>query len=348
MSIFEINNDKIIGIDTTFENERFYEKDDLQRLLAKQIEILSENILIISEEFCNWEDSKRRIDLLGIDSNGKIVVIELKRTITGGHMELQALRYAAMVSAMNPEQIIETYDNYLKKNGNPERDAKDEISKFVNEDAVLDIGSEVRIILISSEFSKEITSTVLWLNTNGIDIKCFKVKPYKLNEKMILDIQQIIPLPEAEDYVIKIREKTEQQKQIKESNRDSRQFDLTIGNLKKEKLAKRNLIFQIVKEAIKRGKNPVEISNCINWRKIWFVIDGEYNLEKDFLAQAFIKNDRFDGGRYFTKDDELILYSNKTYALSNQWGHRTIEAIENILNILKASDINYEVNNNKI
>lgn len=347
MAIFEINNDKLIEIDTTFENERFYEKDDLQRLLAKQIEILSENILIISEEFCNWEDSKRRIDLLGIDSDGKIVVIELKRTVTGGHMELQALRYAAMVVSMNREQIIDTYDNYLKKNGNSEYDAEEEISKFVNEEAVLDIGSEVRIILISSEFSKEITSTVLWLNENGIDIKCFKLKPYKLNQKMILDIQQIIPLPEAEDYVIKIREKTEQQKQIKKSNRDSRQFDLIIGNLKKEKLAKRNLILQIVKEAIKRGKNPDEISDCINWRKIWFMIDGEYKLEKDFLAKAFLKNDRFDERRYFTKDSELILCPNKTYALSNQWGPRTIEAIDNILNYLKAPDIKYEVHNNQ-
>lgn len=343
MAIFEINNDKLNEIKTTFQSEKFYEKYDLQRLLAKQIELLSADILIISEEFCDWEDSKRRIDLLGLDRAGKIVVIELKRTVTGGHMELQSLRYAAMVSSMNFNQIIKTYDKHLKKVGNSSLNAEEEINKFVGEEYAEDIGNEVRIVLISSEFSKEITSTVLWLNTNGLDIECFKIKPYKLNEKMILEIQQIIPLPESEDYIIKIREKSEQQKVIKKSNRDFSQFDLIIGNIIKEKLAKRNLALLIVKEAIRRGKTPDEISGYISWRKIWFIVDGEFNNEKDFLTKAFAENDNFAEKRYFTKDDELIQYAGKTYSLSNQWGRRTTLAVDSILNEIKATDIKYDV-----
>jgi hypothetical protein len=46
----------------------------------------------------DWEDSSRSIDLLCIDKQANLVVIELKRTEDGGHMELQAIRYAAMVS----------------------------------------------------------------------------------------------------------------------------------------------------------------------------------------------------------------------------------------------------------
>jgi len=343
MAIFEVNSNRLVEIKTTFKNEKFYEKYDLQRLLAKQFQLLSEDILIISEEFCDWEDSKRRIDLLGLDRNGKIVVIELKRTITGGHMELQALRYAAMVSSMNIDQIVRTYDKHLKNNGNYDLIADEEIYKFINEEYAEDIGIEVRIILVSSEFSKEITSTVLWLNENGLDIECYKIKPYKLNEKLILEIQQIIPLPEAEDYIIKIRQKSEQQKEIKKSNRDSRQFDLIIGDLIKEKLAKRNLILHVVREAVKRGKSPEEINECVNWKNIWFVIDGECYTKKDFLIEAVIINEKFDEERYFTKDEELIQYSGKTYSLSNQWGRRTIEAVDNILDKLKAPDIKYDV-----
>jgi hypothetical protein len=58
---------------------------------------------VIAEEFSEWEDSRRRIDLLGGDRDGNLVVIELKRTEDGGHMELQAIRYAAMVSALTME-----------------------------------------------------------------------------------------------------------------------------------------------------------------------------------------------------------------------------------------------------
>jgi hypothetical protein len=38
------------------------------------------------------------------DKQAWLVVIELKRTLDGGHMELQAIRYASMVSAMTFER----------------------------------------------------------------------------------------------------------------------------------------------------------------------------------------------------------------------------------------------------
>ncbi len=101
MPIFEVTSDAIRKIEeTTFSAVGIRERADLQRLLRKQIDIISPETLIVAEEFGEWEDSKRRIDLLGIDRSANLVVIELKRTEDGGHMELQAIRYAAMVSTM--------------------------------------------------------------------------------------------------------------------------------------------------------------------------------------------------------------------------------------------------------
>lgn len=345
MSIYEIQKNSLKEINTTFKKEKIYEKFDLQRLLAQRIEILSDDILIISEEFCDWEDSKRRIDLLGIDKNGKIVVIELKRTLTGGHMDLQAIRYAAMVSSMNIEQIISTYEKYLKKKNNNGLNAEEEIFNFVNEEYLEDIGSEVRIIFVSSEFSKEITSTVIWLNDNGLDIECFKILPYKLDKKIIVELQKIIPLPEAENYIIKVKKKSNQQKELKKSKRDTRQFDLIIGDIVKRELPKRNLLLEVVKEAMRRGLTPTEISDCIGWRKIWFEIEGEFKTQNDFVSNTIIKNEKFNKKRFFTKDDELIRHSGKTYSLSSHWGPRTEEAIKNILSKINASDIKYVVHN---
>src|SRR5438105_374612 len=118
MPIYGLTTEQIQKIsETSFSEVGIKERADLQRLLRGQIDIISPDTLIISEEFGEWEDSKRRIDLLGVDKNGNLVVIELKRTEDGGHMELQAIRYAAMISAMTFDKIIEVYGEYLKKVG---------------------------------------------------------------------------------------------------------------------------------------------------------------------------------------------------------------------------------------
>ncbi len=92
MPIYEVTAEKLRKIEeTSFSAAGVRERSDLQRLLKNQIEIISPETLIIAEEFGEWEDSRRRIDLLGIDKNASLVVIELKRTEDGGHMELQAI-----------------------------------------------------------------------------------------------------------------------------------------------------------------------------------------------------------------------------------------------------------------
>src|SRR5271166_3910017 len=105
MPIFEITHEAIRRIPTTsFSIAGIKERSDLQRLLRNQIDVVSPDTLVLSEEFGEWEDSRRRIDLLGIDRDANLLVIELKRTEDGGHMELQAIRYAAMVSTLTFER----------------------------------------------------------------------------------------------------------------------------------------------------------------------------------------------------------------------------------------------------
>ena len=52
---------------TTFEAEQLQEAN-LQRLLRDQPDVLEEGLFIVAEEYGNWEDSNRRIDLLALDS----------------------------------------------------------------------------------------------------------------------------------------------------------------------------------------------------------------------------------------------------------------------------------------
>lgn len=207
MSIYEITPDKITPLpQTTFAEAGLLERMDLQRLLREQIQVVAPDTLVIAEELGDWQDSRRRIDLLAVDRDANLVVIELKRSEDGGHMELQALRYAAMVSTMTFERAVDVYARHL---GASEEDARTRLQEFLGWD-----GSEgehfapdVRIVLVSAEFSQELTTSVLWLNKRDLDIRCVRLRPYRDGARVLLDVAQVIPLPEESAYQVRLREK---------------------------------------------------------------------------------------------------------------------------------------------
>jgi hypothetical protein len=241
---------------TTFETEGLTERGDLQRLLRDSPEILEEGLFILDEEFGNWEESKRRIDLLGLDIDGKLVVIELKRTEEGGHMELQALRYAAMVANMTVEQAVEAHGNYLRRR-NIDADARARITEKLHgagSDEPLMDSTRPRIVLVSADFSKELTTSVLWLNDFGVDIRCVRVKPYRLADSVLVDIEQILPLPEASDYLVKVRQRVEETEAAVSRSRRER----TLGTLMRVGLISPGTDIELDRRKLTAGSDQLE------------------------------------------------------------------------------------------
>jgi len=213
MALLNIKNNSITKLESTrFETLGVRERQDLQLWIKSQIDAVLPDVLIISEEFGDWDESNRRIDLLALDRKANIVVIELKRTESGGHMELQAIRYAAMLAGLTLKNAIDTYGDYLKKN-NIEGNAEDLLHEFFEEEITeTEFGTDTRIVLISADFSQELITTVLWLNDRELNIECIRLTPYKYQDEILLDAQQIIPLKEAQDYLFKLRGKNQQER----------------------------------------------------------------------------------------------------------------------------------------
>ena len=207
MPFFEVDGQSLSRLSRiSLADAEIRERRDLQRLLRVQMAALVPDVLVIAEEFGDWEDSRRRIDLLGLDRQANLVVIELKRGDTGVHMELQAVRYAAMVSTMTFDQAVAAYASHL---GEPDLEARDRILGHLgwsdaNDD---EFAQDVRLVLLSEDYSRELTSSILWLNGKGLDITAFRVGAYKLGQRLLMEFQQIIPLKEAEDYQVKVRNK---------------------------------------------------------------------------------------------------------------------------------------------
>ncbi|MCZ8283166.1 MAG: DUF4268 domain-containing protein [Aquidulcibacter sp.] len=211
MPIYELRQNCLTPLNaTSFEIERLSERWDIQRLLRDRIECLEDGLMVLAEEFSDWQDSNRRIDLLCLDTEANLVVVELKRTLDGGHMELQAIRYAAMVSGMRFEQAVDAYARFRAQIERAAADhdaARSQILAFLNwaEPIEDDFAQDTRIILASADFSKELTTSVMWLRDREIDIRCVRLKPYRLEDsRMLIDIQQLIPLPEAAEFQTQI------------------------------------------------------------------------------------------------------------------------------------------------
>ena len=191
----------------TFEAEQLLERD-LQCVLRDAPEVLEEGLFVVAEEYGNWRESGRSIDLLALDSKGRLVVVELKRTLTGNHMDLQAVRYAAMVANMTFAQVVEAHRAYLVgRNQYQDGDAAEKIREHLGEPGDEIDSSVPRILLASGDFSSELTTSVLWLNDNGLDITCVRLDLHRSGEHRYLSSSQVIPLPEARDYQIRIRDK---------------------------------------------------------------------------------------------------------------------------------------------
>ncbi len=341
MPIYEFKNDAIIPLaETEFASHGIQERRDIQRILRSRIEVVAPNAMVIADEFGEWEDSKRRVDMLVLDKDANLVVVELKRTEDGGHMELQAVRYASMVSTMTFDQVVAAHGRYLAKIGKAPDGARDAILEFLGWDEPDDdvFAQNIRIVLASAEFSKELISSVLWLIDHGIDISCVRMKPYSLGDQLFIDVQQIVPLPEAADYQFQVREKAEKERAARVSHADYTRFDVSIDGKVHQSVAKRIAIYHVCKHLCDNGVTPEEIARLFTWRNnAWYCVDGVVDPDEFARlagAKAKAGGPTFDRPRWFCDDGELVHSNGKTYAVSKMWGG---ENWRRAMNALKAA-----------
>jgi hypothetical protein len=270
---------------------------------------------------------------LAIDKDANLVVIELKRTDDGGHMELQAIRYAAMVSTITFAKAVDIFSDYLSRRSD-DRDANQTLLEFLDwaepdEDA---FASDVRIVLASAEFSKEITTAVLWLAEHDIDIRCIRIKPYGEPGKVFLDVQQLVPLPEAEDYQVRVREKKQQERSSRRFNPDLTKYTVTVGDQVYESLPKRHAIFTIVKALCDSGVSPSDIASVLDWRStLFYTAAGKLDSEAMVESLEAQSASKFAPRRWFTENADLIHSNGQTFCFSNQWGPHTARAMQMLL-----------------
>lgn len=327
MPIYELTQEALAPVpETSFSVEQLTERGDLQRLLRDRIDVVAPGCLVLAEEFGSWDDSRRRIDLLLLDRNANLLVVELKRTADGGLMDLQAVRYAAMVSTMTFDQAVNAHAAYLEQRGTV-ADARETLLDFLGWEEPIedDFAQRVQIVLVAADFSRELTTAVLWLNEHDLDIRCVRLKPYTLDGRVLLDVAQVIPLPEANEYQVRVREKVRKEREQRAGGRDLTKYDVAIDGTVEQRLPKRRAAYAVIRAVCDAGVSPEAVHEVFSWRAggLWRVVEGEVGAEEfheKATAAAEAGGPAFDPRRWFCEEHELIRHDGRTYALSNGWG----------------------------
>jgi len=171
------------------------ERFDIQEWIEKTPAILGEELLVIGKEV--ELPSGKRLDLLCLDKEAKLVIVELKRDESGSTADWQAIKYASYCSNYSVDEIFQRYAKYLSISND---EAREKIEDYIDCE-IKDLNKEQRIILVSKEFNPEVISAVLWLMDFGVSMQCTRLTPYHSDGTLFIKPETIIPLPEAKDYI---------------------------------------------------------------------------------------------------------------------------------------------------
>lgn len=196
-------------------------ENDIEEILRNSIDMIceeEESMLIVGRQVRNEKNG--RSDLTAVDNNGNIVLIEIKRDRKDIEnrkeaFEFQAIRYAASYATINnsDDLVKKVYSSYIEKYKNEFEIGEltsyelgvRKLNEFLKEnDAEKNFNKKQRIILVASDFDEQTLSAVAWLNSNNVDICCYKLIPYKINESIYLNVEKLLPIINYNDYYVNL------------------------------------------------------------------------------------------------------------------------------------------------
>ncbi len=182
MPIFILNDVELVPAKKT-EVER--ESDVEEWLENSPWAVIQDELLWIGRQ-TSAADEERTIfpDLLGIDSEGNLVIIEFKRGRTPRDVVAQLLEYAAWADELPPEQIREIAKDYFKTREEFQEknfdDAFREAFDMPDDKEIPLLNQKLRLFIVAEEIPGQIIRVCQFLRTSyKMDIGCIAVSKFQ-------------------------------------------------------------------------------------------------------------------------------------------------------------------------
>ena len=133
----------------------------------------------------NVEESTIFPDLLGVDSEGNLVIVELKRSKAPREVVAQLLEYAAWAEELSDEQIYGIAETYLKTA--KKETTLQKVFSEVFENEMLALNRRLRLFIVAEEIPASVSRVCRFLRTShGMDINCLAVSTFQTESGEVL------------------------------------------------------------------------------------------------------------------------------------------------------------------
>jgi hypothetical protein len=148
----------------------------LEDWLEDDISMISNDLMVIARQL--GTDFGGAIDLLGIDSIGELVVIELKRDKTPRDVVAQALDYGSWVKDLSNDRVTEIADKYLQEK--KESSFEDQFRNKFEENVPEIINENHKIIIVATELDAQTERIIEYLSDSyGVGINAMTFQYFK-------------------------------------------------------------------------------------------------------------------------------------------------------------------------
>lgn len=189
---------------------------EFEKLIKENERFLSEDLIIIGEQESFPEVGGDAVDLVALDKEGAVVVIEIKRGRTPSDVDFQALKYAAYLATLSPEELAQRATRFFEEEEN--RSLRKHLAdlglemgegdidlasllyqrfgaetEYKHETYQERLNSTQRIIILAEDFDTRIGMVITWLADVGIDIRGMQYTQFRMGKKRLFQVIQVIP-----------------------------------------------------------------------------------------------------------------------------------------------------------
>jgi hypothetical protein len=161
---------------TEYGEQRFkdhYREETMESWLASNPDFILEDggLLIIGRQVIT--NLSTAIDLLGLDREGNVTVVELKRDRTPRDTLAQALEYASFAASLDSDQLEQILRSYHLDESASLAESHRAFFRLEEGEAVA-FNKDQRILLVADEITPPVRQSALYLRKKGLRVTCLE------------------------------------------------------------------------------------------------------------------------------------------------------------------------------